>query len=502
MRVFALIILCCLGFTLTGLAQTAPASGTRSCATEAFGKVLQVQNPQYQQQVEQAQQAVQQQLSRQGQWQNLRAATVITIPVVFHVVYNKAEENISEEQILSQLAVLNSDFRRLNADAMNTPAYFQDFAADTRIEFCLATIDPAGNPTNGITRTKTSKKDFDYIFDYIKKSAHGGINAWDRNQYLNIWTGNIKDDVLGYAALPGGVPAAQDGVVLHFAAVGAAPANPFDWDFNMGRTATHEVGHWLGLGHIWGTEDDSCSDDDGISDTPSQKNSTYGCPSGIEDSCDNGPNGNMYQNYMDYSSDACMNLFTKGQAAYMEAVLNTSRSSLLNSLACIGTIRSDFGTKLKSDTLLIAGKKIDFADASQGTRPTEWYWEFEGGVPATSTQQHPVVTYPQPGLYDVTLTVSNGRLTSTEVKEDFVKVTVSDLTVYPNPTSDYLIIEQPARILVRHVELLNSVGKMVVAADVRERVLRLDVRHLQSGVYFLRLTSTNGTEIRKINIIR
>lgn len=500
MRTLALSAVLFLALAVYGFAQHLP--GTRNCATDSYLEVLKAQHPHLAQERKQAQQNVQEQLQQQQGWQNLRAATTITIPVVFHVIYNNSTENISDEQVLSQLAVLNADFRRMNADAANTPSYFQPFAADTRIEFCLARLDPAGNPSPGITRTQTSRTGFDYFTDYVKSTANGGTEAWDRDRYLNIWICDIKDDVLGYATPPGTALARQDGVVLHYAAIGAAPDNPFLWPYNMGRTATHEVGHWLGLEHIWGGDDASCTDTDGISDTPNQEDYTLGCQGGIQSSCNNGPYGNMYQNYMDYSDDACMNLFTKGQAAYMNAVLSTIRSSLLNSLVCTASIRSDFGLALEEDTLLVAGKSIQFADASAGVRATEWLWEFEGGVPATSTQQNPRVTYPQPGKYDVKLTVSNGAVSSATLKEDFVHVTVSDLTVFPNPTADYINIEQPARIQVRHVALMNSVGKTVLTAEARDRTLQLDIRHLLPGMYFLHLRSSNGTEIRKVNIIR
>ncbi|MCX2740631.1 M43 family zinc metalloprotease [Pontibacter anaerobius] len=500
MRTIALTAVLCLGIVFPGFAQQL--TGDRSCATNTYAEALKAQHPSLEQKQQQVQQAVQETLQQKRQWQNLRTVTTITIPVVFHVLYDKEEENVSGEQILSQLAVLNADFRRRNADAVNTPSYFAPYAADTRIEFCLATIDPNGDPTTGITRTQTYRTEFNYITDYIKKSANGGTDAWDTNRYLNIWIGDIKDNVLGYASMPGATLPHLDGVVLHYAAVGAAPANKFDSPYNLGRTATHEVGHWLGLSHIWGEDDASCSDSDGIDDTPNQESYTTDCTGAIEVSCGNGPYGNMYQNYMDYSNDACMNLFTHGQAAYMNAVISTSRSQLLYSLACTNSIRSDFGLAQESDTLVVAGSSIQFAATPEGVRATEWLWEFKGGIPATSTQQNPTVTYPQPGQYDVKLTVSNGTVTDSEVKEDFVHVTVSDLTVYPNPTSDYLYIEQPARILVRHVELINSVGKTILTAEARSRTLQLDVRHLPPGVYFMRLVSTNGTEIRRVSVVR
>ncbi|MDX5423351.1 MAG: T9SS type A sorting domain-containing protein [Hymenobacteraceae bacterium] len=500
MRIFTLLLfLCCsLGVFAQG-SFAPPLMAGRTCGTDAYVEELKQRNPNFEQLQQQAVQAVQQAMQQQQQGQYMRQAT-ISIPVVFHVVYNTQTENISEEQILSQLAILNADFRRKNEDAINTPSYFQPFAADTKIEFCLATIDPNGDPTDGITRTRTNRISFNYTQDDVKFSSEGGRDAWDSNKYLNIWICNIKDNVLGYATPPG-TPAALDGVVVHFASVGAPPANRFQWNYNRGRTATHEVGHWLGLRHIWGSGS-SCTDSDGIADTPNQFEENTGCKTGVQLSCDNGPYGDMYQNFMDYTDDACMNLFTAGQATYMQAVLSSTRGSLYSSLACSGTLRSDFSTALKGDTLLLAGKSVKYADASEGVRATSWFWEFEGGVPATSTEQNPVVTYPQPGKYGVKLTISNGFLSSTEVKENYVHVTVNDLVVYPNPASDFITIEQPARILVREVQLLNSYGQLVFTSEVRDRVLRVDVRHLPAGVYFLRLTSTNGTVVKKVSVVR
>ncbi|WP_299758712.1 M43 family zinc metalloprotease [uncultured Pontibacter sp.] len=500
MRTLALTAVLCLGLAFSCFAQGL--TSNRSCATTTYIEAMRAQHPSLAQQQQQVQQAVKEKLQQQRQWQSLRAVTTITIPVVFHVLYSDEVENISDEQIKSQLEVLNADFRRRNSDAVNTPSYFAPYAADTRIEFCLASLNMKGDSTTGITRTQTYRTEFNFVNDYIKKADSGGAASWDTDRYLNIWVGNIKDNVLGYASKPGTTLPHLDGVVLHYTAVGAAPANKFDSVYNLGRTATHEVGHWLGLEHIWGGDDASCSDSDGISDTPNQETYTTDCTGGIEISCDNSPYGNMYQNYMDYSNDACMNLFTQGQAAYMNAILSTSRNQLLYSLACANAIRSGFGLAQESDTLAVAGQSIQFAATPEGVRATEWFWEFEGGVPATSTQQNPVVTYPQPGQYDVKLTVSNGTVSDTEVWEDFVYITVNDLIVYPNPTADYLYIEQPARVLVRQVELINSIGKTVLTAEARNRTLQLDLQRLPPGIYFLRLTSTNGTEIKRVSITR
>ena len=256
---------------------------------------------------------------------SISANSIIIIPVVVHVVYNNSTENISDAQIFSQIDILNKDFRRLNSDTVNTPVMFQSVAADTEIEFCLAVNDPNGNPTTGITRTPTSQSSFS-TNDGVKYSATGGIDAWDTDNYLNIWVCDISGGILGYAQFPGGNPS-SDGVVCdyeYFGNIGTATA-PYD----LGRTATHEVGHWLNLRHIWG---DSYCGDDFCNDTPEHSGSNYSCPSHPSASCNN--NGDMFMNYMDYTDDACMNIFTIDQKTRMIAAINTQRSSLLSSTAC------------------------------------------------------------------------------------------------------------------------------------------------------------------------
>lgn len=264
-----------------------------------------------------------------------RVEGVITIPVVVHVVWNTNAENISNAQIQSQIDILNEDFRRLNADAANTPADFQGVAADSEIEFCLATTDPNGNPTNGITRTQTSVSSFS-TNDNMKFNSSGGKDAWPAGQYLNIWVCDISGGILGYAQFPGG-SAATDGVVndyQYFGNIGTATA-PFD----LGRTCTHEVGHWLNLRHIWG--DGNCNADDFVADTPRAGGANYtGAPCTYPgpNSCNDGAGDlpDMFQNYMDYSDDGCMNLFTTGQRTRMRALFDGggARVSLLSSPGC------------------------------------------------------------------------------------------------------------------------------------------------------------------------
>ena len=249
---------------------------------------------------------------------------VITIPVVVHVVYNTTAENISTAQILSQIDVLNEDFRRQNADQNNIWSQ----AADSEIAFCMATVDPSGAPTTGITRTSTSVTAFG-TNDQVKFASSGGKNAWPSDQYLNIWVCDISGGILGYAQFPGG-NAATDGVVCdyqYFGTTGTATA-----PFNLGRTCTHEVGHWLNLRHIWG--DGNCNVDDFVADTPTSDAPNYGCALGHV-SCNT---TDMVQNYMDYSDDACMNVYTMGQKGRMRALFEPggARASLLTSTACGG----------------------------------------------------------------------------------------------------------------------------------------------------------------------
>jgi hypothetical protein len=235
---------------------------------------------------------------------------VIRIPVVVHILYHDSNQNISDTRVQEQIAALNRDYRRNNPDTANTPSYFKSVATDCKIEFKLATSDPQQRSTTGIIRKYTPIKTWEED-DKMKFSDSYGDDAWDSKSYLNIWVCNIKD-VLGYSSFVGG-PENMDGVVINIGAFGQS--NTIS-SYDKGRTAVHEIGHWLSLIHLWGDTD--CGDDS-VADTPKQSTYTVGCPSGIRISCGNGPNGNMYMNYMDFTYDDCMNMFTKGQKERMRA---------------------------------------------------------------------------------------------------------------------------------------------------------------------------------------
>jgi hypothetical protein len=238
----------------------------------------------------------------------------IVIPVVVHVIWRTTAEHISDDQILSQIDALNADFSRKNADFYKVPAIFATRAADAGIRFVLATVDPQGRPTNGIIRKQTNAQLW-INDDRIKKSSTGGSDAWDSRQYLNIWVANLSSSLIGFSTFPG-APADKDGIVIRYNAFGTKGtlSPPYD----KGRTLTHEVGHWLGLQHLWG---DSPCGDDGVDDTPKQRAGNRGTPQfpRINTGCDNGPNGDMFMNFMDFSDDRSLLMFTKGQTERMRA---------------------------------------------------------------------------------------------------------------------------------------------------------------------------------------
>lgn len=267
-----------------------------------------------------------------------RSNVITTIPVVFHIIHLIGQpigvgENIPDSRIFAQINQLNDDFRKLNADAGDIWSAFQNLQADAEIEFCLAERDPSGHSTNGINRYSAYKNSWSIteIENQIKPST-----IWNRDQYLNIWVVNFSDRrLLGYAQFPG-LPASTDGIVLRYTTLGSLSSpsppsqSPLD-AFLRGRIATHEVGHWLNLRHIWG--DENCGNDF-VDDTPLHNSSNAYCPLYPHYSTCAGQDIEMVQNYMDYTDDICKNTFTIGQKQRMQSTLQLFRLSLTNSLGC------------------------------------------------------------------------------------------------------------------------------------------------------------------------
>lgn len=343
-------ILFVLGFLVmkSSLAQNA-------CATDAILRKKALDNPAYQQAVNEAFENAKAHAKLQGK----QLAEVYEIPVVFHVVHASEDQNIADEVIFDQIDILNQDYRRTNPNADETREVFMDRAADAEIQFVLADVDPNGNPTNGITRTLTTI-DFeldlfqgDGTIDIVKKNSSGGKDAWNTKEYLNIWVCNIQSgflgQVFGYAYPPDGLSNWPDdssasapeleGLVLHYTAVGSNNPVAGDDDFDLndgGRTATHEVGHYLGLRHTWGDAFfDGCTVDDGIDDTPNAASSANFTCDYEKDTCNEDDEPDMVENFMDYSTDDCLNLFTKGQVSHMRSVIEIYRSDLVDNVSSL-----------------------------------------------------------------------------------------------------------------------------------------------------------------------
>jgi pregnancy-associated plasma protein-A len=251
------------------------------------------------------------------------AKKLTTLTVVVHVVHRTPQEDISDAQVKSQIDALNRDYMLKNTDKSKVPAPFKSLVGNPNVQFKLATKDPQGKPTNGITRTATTVPEFG-ADNGVKHKRSGGKDPWDTSRYLNLWVCSLGGGLLGYAQFPGG-PARTDGVVIlntGFGTQGTA-TKPFD----KGRTATHEVGHFLNLRHIWGDRND-CSGNDFVADTPPAQESNAGKPKYPHITCHNGPNGDMFMNYMDYVDDAAMVMFSVGQVARMNAALAGPRKKL------------------------------------------------------------------------------------------------------------------------------------------------------------------------------
>lgn len=307
---------------------------------------------------------------------NFLSKTIITIPVVVHVIYKTTVQNISVNQIMSQFDVLNRDFRKLNIDTINTPSVWKQIASDCKIEFCLATTDPNGNSTTGITRTQTNTTSFGMQGDDMKSTSDGGIDGWPSDDYLNIWICNL-DNLLGYSTVPTSWNDPDDGVVIGYQYFG--DMGVVQYPYNKGRTATHEIGHWLNLEHVWGAGWSGCGNDQ-VNDTPTQEYENYGCPAFPEapNSCNtNNPNGDMFMNYMDYTNDACMNMFTLGQKTRMISAINQYRPALLTQEICGNGVSEEdvfIGEKKPLKIVDILGREV--TENIKGTL----FYIYEGGV--------------------------------------------------------------------------------------------------------------------------
>ena len=310
----------------------------RNCGTLQHHEYLKQTRPNYEADFNQYNQVIEQYLADKAAGLSVGKTTVttITVPVVVHVIYRTAGENISNAQAASQVTVLNNDFAKLNSDASKvTQPTFSTVASGAQIRFCLAQRDPNGNPTTGVVHYSTTTTSFG-TDDKVKAAATGGADAWDVTKYINIWVCNLGNVLLGYGEFPTGSLSNTWGLVLHYKYTGSGGTaiSPY----NLGRTGTHEFGHCFNLYHIWGDDGTACTGSDQCTDTPNQAGEHYGCfaAGSIQtDGCSATSPGVMWMNYMDYTDDACMYMFTAQQCARMEAVVNTAPWNVLgSSLGC------------------------------------------------------------------------------------------------------------------------------------------------------------------------
>jgi hypothetical protein len=402
------------------------------CGTMEHMEYLKQQNPNLEAQMQEYNTQLNKWIAENGE--NTRNENaVITIPIVFHILYNTTAENISDAEIQSQLVAMNADFMGTNADASKTPSVFKSVAGNPQIQFCLAQRTPDGKATNGIIHKSTTKASFS-TNDAAKFSSQGGDDAWDTKRYFNIWICDLGSSLLGYGEFPTGTATNTFGYVGHYKYTGTINSSS---PYNLGRTTTHEIGHCLNLRHIWG--DANCGND-GVADTPTQESENYKCPSFPHVTCSNGPNGDMFMNYMDYSDDACMNMFTKGQSTRMLAVINSAPySSLKTSDGCQPLTPASVNiTSSDADNTICEGTSVTFTAAPTGATSPTYQWKVAGTNAGTG------VTYTTSTLKDgdvVTCEMTSGSAT---VTSNSIKMTVNPIPPTPTITQNGAVLTSSA----------------------------------------------------------
>ena len=368
---------------------------------------------------------------------------VIKIPVVVHVVYKTAAQNVPDSNIISQIAVLNECFRKLNSNFVNTRSIFDSIGTDVEIEFCLADKDPMGNSTTGIIRKSApTSAAFDPLtgFDNVKKPSMGGDTLWPPSQYLNIWTCDMSvfsfEVVLGYAQFPG-MAQQTDGVVIQHNYFGRNAKPKF-----LGKTTVHEVGHWLGMRHIWAddapglSQPGTCDSTDFVGDTPNCKSQSASNCDTVINSCSNEDSywgtidpPDMVENYMDYSKDSCMTMFSKGQKVRMYSFLNTNPDRIAIKTSTAGCNNYASVSELKN---------------------------FENHVNI----------YPNPATSQVKISLSN----------------------ISNSDFDY--------------EMYNATGQRIKRGEINYLITEVNTADLANGIYFLKVFNLSNTTTKKLVINR
>lgn len=373
--------------------------------------------------IREAERMIQTRVENMRMLENERATpdSIKVIPIVVHIIHNGGNENISDAQVESQIQVLNEDYGKLpgtNGDGDGV---------DTRVRFCLAKIDPDGNCTNGIVRIKSPLA----AHQTYQRALLKELSFWDNTRYMNIYVvKSINGGVGGYSSFPGG-PADEDGMVVRHTLFGSGTGTAS----GLGRTTSHEIGHWFGLYHTFnnGCGGDVCTDGDYVCDTPPQAEPSFNCATLNTCSNDNPDENDLKENYMNYTPDNCQNMLTQGQKDRMHATLDTIRTVIwseanLISTGCDTAYVAPQSCPVSANLVTLTPEvcvtnSIYFMDISLNDA-TSWQWVFEGGDPATSTDENPTVIYNSVGNYDVTLIASNGTSTDTVTFTDYITVSL------------------------------------------------------------------------------
>lgn len=411
----------------TAFAQSGNSSGNNKCGFDIVHKWRLDNEPGYAEQFAKLQDYVRNFVAQHPDGYSPKA--VITVPVVFHIVLSSAEHaTFPDLRCTEQITTLNQDFAGLNTGSME--AFATNLKANTNIQFCLATINPSNQPTNGIERVDYTGPDWTAGDNGVKQTASGGLDSWDVTQYLNIWVCNLESGLAGYGTLPTSLYSFY-GLVVDYEYTGLTGASA---PYNLGGTASHEIGHCFNMLHVWGDDEGGvppnpfvcasgtcCTADDGMNDTPLQSVATANAPTGVvTDACSPTSPGIMYMNFMDYVNDIAYANFTPEQATAMSALFEPGQvlEPLANSNKCGIPIVADF---VGNPVVVNVGGTVNFTDLSSGT-PTAWNWTFSGGTPVSSTTQNPAIVYNTVGFYSVKLVASKTGFADSITKVNYIRV--------------------------------------------------------------------------------
>lgn len=425
MRRFRLII------TVTVFLVIHVSTAQHKCATDAYYKQALGSDPNLADQEKFINEAI---LEFSKQPQN--RATKYTIPVVFHIIHTNGPENISREQILDQMRIINADFSYTNGNKNKIRSQFLSVAADAQIRFELAKIDPNGNCTDGINRI------YSPLGVEVNRSTEDvkTLVQWNYQKYLNIWVvTSIENDqngtTLGYAQFPWMPVKSRDGIVMRHDRVGTIGTGVAS---DSGRTLTHEIGHWLGLFH---TFQDECSDGDQCDDTPPVGSvfANVNCPSNGNSCTNDFPDlPDQWENYMDYSNGSCQAMYTANQKTRMHYFLTQSpRNSNVSASNLVATgVTAGTGAPVANFTsthrMVCVGAPVTFYDISCKANVTARSWTLSGSSVPNSTAENPVVVYQTPGKYKVSLLVQNGAGSNTKSVSDYIEVVPAISSGSPN----------------------------------------------------------------------